>query len=204
MAKQRQSLEAHNKKKKVEEAQSQSNIYGSLFVLGIVLVGALALFFYLNREEALPPLSSTLNLNNIPDTSVIIESMGNEHLAPGEEPPLYNSNPPTSGKHNQRWVTPLQVYNQKLPDDMLIHNLEHGHVWLSYRDANDSEAIAVLTTLQRKFPDRVLVTLRPENPSRVAAAAWTRLLALDELDAEQLEAFIIRHNDNAPESIMGR
>jgi hypothetical protein len=38
----------------------------------------------------------------------------------------------------------------------------------------------------------------------VAAAAWTRLLSLDELDVAQLEAFIIRHSDNAPESIMGR
>jgi hypothetical protein len=203
MTRKRQSLEEH-KQKRHEEAQAQSNIYGSLFVLGIIIVAALAVFFYLNRDEPLPPISSNLDISTIADNSVGFESQGNNHLPTGAERDPYNSNPPTSGAHNERWVTPLQTYNQQLPDDMLIHNLEHGHIWLSYRDANDSDAIAVLSALQRQYPGRVVVTLRPENPTRVVAAAWTRLLTLDELDAEQLEAFIIRHNDNAPESIMGR
>jgi hypothetical protein len=211
MSRQRQSLSEHKrqeepkpKEKRMEAANTQSNIYGSLFILGVVVVAALALFFYLNREEALPELTSTLDLNSIADNSQSFADQGNEHIASTAPREPYNSNPPTSGPHNQQWVSPLQVYTQVWPDDMLIHNLEHGHIWLSYRDADDSDAIALLTALQRKYSDRVVVSYRPENPSRIAAAAWTRLLSLEELDAEQIEAFIVRYNDQAPESILGR
>lgn len=214
MSKKRQSLaefksqqggsESKEKRSDKELAQQQSNIFGSLFVLGVIIVAALAVFFYLNRDEPLPELTTTLDLNTIPDNSQAFANQGNQHIPSDAPRDPYNSNPPTSGNHNERWVTPLGVYNQQMPDDMLIHNLEHGQVWLSYRDSGDSEAIALLTAIQRKYSDRIVVSYRPENTSRIAAAAWTRLLTLEELDSDQIEAFIIRHSDNAPESIMGR
>jgi hypothetical protein len=211
MTRKRQSLAEYKrqedpkpKAKQIEEAKAQSNLYGGLFVLGVIVVAALAIYFYLNREAALPELTTNLDISSIPDNSEGFANQGNNHIASTEPREPYNSNPPTSGAHNPRWVTPLQVYTQEMPDDMLIHNLEHGHIWLSYRDADDTEAIALLRAFQRKYSDRVIVSYRPENPSRIAVAAWTRLLSLDELDEEQIEAFIIRYNNKAPESILGR
>jgi len=52
-------------------------------------------------------------------------------------------------------------------------------------------------------PDYVIVTHRPQNDTRIAAAAWGRLLALNEPDAGQLHAFIVRYRERAPENIPG-
>ena len=90
-----------------------------------------------------------------------------------------------------------------MPDENLIHNLEHGHIWLSYQDETDQEAIDVLTSIQRQFPRSIIVTHRPENDARIAVAAWTRILKLDEPDEEQILAFFKRYFDKAPESIPG-
>ena len=136
------------------------------------------------------------------DGSIIFESQGNRHLGSGEVwDGEYNSNPPTSGPHAPAWVRPLGVYEEVIPDIFLIHNLEHGHVWLSYRDVDDQEAIDVLTTLQEATPNWVVVTHRPENDSRIAVASWTRLLTLDEVDTEAIQTFIDNYRDMAPESV---
>ena len=201
MARQRQSLE----KKKAEEmrqAKVQSQFYGVLFMVGIVVVIGLGAYFFLTREQPLPELNPDFDVEAVEDNSVSYEMVGQQHI-PDTEPRDYNSNPPTSGPHNARWITPIGTFTEELNEYMLVHNLEHGHVWLSYRDADDEEAIAILRAIQEKYPDRVVVSYRPANDTRIAVAAWTRLLTLDELDSDQIEAFIVRYSDQAPESILG-
>jgi|GEM_PF-2161144 len=201
MARQRQTLDKSKKPTK-EQAQQQSQLYGILFVTGILIIAALAIYFFvIDVEQPLPELNADFDVASVPDNSVAYESAGRSHI-PDSQPREYNSNPPTSGNHNPRWITPIGTFTEELNEYMLVHNLEHGHVWLSYRDAGDTEAIALLRAIQEKYPDRTIVTYRPANDTRIAAAAWTRLLTLDELDSDQLEAFIVRWSDNAPESIM--
>ena len=201
MARQRQTLDK-KKAEEIRQAKVQSQLYGVLFMVGIVCVLALGIFFFLNREQALPELTADFDIESIEDNSVEFEMIGREHI-PDSEAREYNSNPPTSGAHNPRWVTPIGTFTEELSDTLLVHNLEHGHVWLSYRDADDQDAIAILRAIQEKYPDRVVVSYRPDNDARITAAAWTRLLTLDELDSEQIEAFIVRYSDQAPESILG-
>jgi hypothetical protein len=188
-------------KRKQTEQQSRQQIFMMLFFVGIVVVVGLVAYFLLNQEQPLPELAADFDFESVVDNSLGYEMVGRDHIA-SDVPRTYNSNPPTSGNHNAKWISPLGVYAQ-LPDDQLVHNLEHGHVWLSYRDAGDSEALALLTAIEEKYPDRIIVTYRPANDNRIAASAWTRLLVLDELDREQIEAFIIRYSDKAPESILG-
>ncbi|MAS35433.1 MAG: hypothetical protein CL610_15590 [Anaerolineaceae bacterium] len=168
-------------------------VIGGSILASVLIVAVIALNSALNR----PPELST----EIPDNSIAFPSQGTEHLEPGQQPPLYNSNPPTSGPHTQSIRT--GVYTEIVPDVSLIHNLEHGHVWLSYRDAGDQEAINVLTQVQQRFPGRVVVTNRPQNDGRVAAAAWSRLLTVDELNADELFNFVLRHGNRAPENVPG-
>lgn len=202
MARQRQSLEK-KKEEEIRQAKAQSQLYGVLFMVGIVVVVGLGAYFFITRDQPLPELNPDFDVESVEDNSVSYEMAGQQHI-PDSEPREYNSNPPTSGPHNARWITPIGTFTEELNDYMLVHNLEHGHVWLSYRDADDEEAIAILRAIQEKYPDRVVVSYRPANDSRIAAAAWTQLLTLDELDSDQLEAFIVRYSDQAPESILGR
>lgn len=56
--------------------------------------------------------------------------LGRDHV-PITEKVEYNSNPPTSGKHNPDWIR-AGVYETVKEDAYLIHSLEHGYVIMSY------------------------------------------------------------------------
>lgn len=187
-----------------QQQQSRSPVLGFLFFAGIIGIIAMAVYFFvIDNPEPLPELTADFDIEAVIDNSVAYEAIGREHI-PDSQEREYNSNPPTSGPHNARWVRPNGVYTTQYSDTLLIHNLEHGHVWLSYRDEGDTEAIAILRAVQEKYADRVIVTYRPENDNRIEVAAWTRLLSLNELDSDQIEAFIVRYSDQAPESILER
>lgn len=187
MARKKQRIKERKQAEKQQRKQQRMIIGG---VVGLLVV-ALALFLVLRPDP----------WADVPDNSVVFPSLGRDHIEVGDEHIAYNSNPPTSGPH--AGSIGLGIYTQQFPDENMIHNLEHGHIWLSYRDASDVEAIQLLTNIQQKYSNLVVVTYRPENDDRVVAAAWTRLLLLDELESDQIEAFITRFNNQSPESVPG-
>lgn len=162
-------------------------------VVAVIVVAVLSI-----RSNQVPDV----DISAVADNSVTFPILGQTHIPEGSPRPNYNSNPPTSGDHYV-YTIPAGVYDQTPPDENLVHNLEHGHIWLSYRDADDSETISTLSAIQSQFPRWVVVTYRPNNDSRIAAAAWGRLLSLEEPDEDQLLAFIMRYRNQAPESIPG-
>ncbi|MCY3946285.1 MAG: DUF3105 domain-containing protein [Anaerolineaceae bacterium] len=174
-----------------------SNRHRLLLFVGLVAGIALALVLFQVLQRDRP-----FNLAAIPDESQPVPIVGQVHIAPGAPPSRYNSNPPTSGDH---YPAPVRAafYEQQVPDAYLVHNLEHGQVWLSWRDEADREAIELFRQLHEQFAEWVVVSHRPENDRRLAAAAWGRLLKLDTPDRDALTAFIMRYRDKAPESVPG-
>ncbi|MFQ5795188.1 MAG: DUF3105 domain-containing protein, partial [Candidatus Bipolaricaulia bacterium] len=112
--------------------------------------------------------------------------LGANHVPEGTRI-TYNSNPPTSGAH---WPQPAQwdVYSFPLPDEQLVHNLEHGGIWISYKDI-DRETKSKLEAIARKYPQGVILTPRPENDRNIALASWGRLDKFDSFDEERIERF---------------
>lgn len=127
-----------------------------------------------------------------------IPEMGRTHIADGAEHEPYNSNPPTSGPH---YAAPAGAgfYETQIPDETLIHNLEHGHVWISYRDPGDAELKEKLKKLSQDNPWKLIITPRPENDSAIALAAWGRLLKLEIFDEKQINSFLKAFIDKGPE-----
>lgn len=111
----------------------------------------------------------------------------------------YNSNPPTSGSH---WPEPAAwgFYGYRLHDSQLVHNLEHGGIWISFKDV-DEQIQAKLKAIAGKYPQAVIVTQRPQNDSRIAVASWGRLATLDTLDEAFIERFIRANLNNSPEPL---
>lgn len=95
----------------------------------------------------------------------------------GSRRPAYNSNPPTSGPHYGT-PEPRGVYDKQLPDEELVHNLEHGYVWISYRPDAGPEIRKQLESFYR-FRNKVIVTPRRENEKLIALAAWGWLDTFD-------------------------
>ena len=131
-----------------------------------------------------------------------LESQGNFHLAEMTDPhEAYNSSPPTSGPH-MAWLTPGQIYDIQVPDEVQVHNLEDGHVNVQY-DCPEGcpELVVQLTDLVNEYladPDgRILMgpysgitdPVTGQN-HRIALTAWTRIDTFDEFDVERIRAFI--------------
>ena len=187
-------------KQRKEDQQKQSKNQRFIVIGAIVAAVVIFIAIVLYRFNSTP--LSDIDLSSIPDNSVAYESQGRDHIEVTTPHDPYNSNPPTSGPHAAAVRT--DVYHQELPDENLVHNLEHGHIWLSYRDSGDTEVIELFERIQSQFPSSVVVTYRPANDSRISVAAWTHLLKLEEPDEQQILAFISRYLDKGPESIPGR
>lgn len=142
-----------------------------------------------------------------PDMSVEYPNQGQEHIQINSQHPEYNSNPPTSGWHYAQPAR-LGFYDEELPDETLIHNLEHGEIWISYRPSIPD---AVKEQLREFFGPRVIVTKREKNDTDIAVAAWTHLDAfnlesgvLTEEKTARINAFIERWQNRGPERIVSR
>ncbi len=126
---------------------------------------------------------------------------GRQHIPPGEAHPAYNSNPPTSGWHDAR-TADWRYYREEVADERLIHNLEHGGIWISYKDIDD-ETRAKLEAFVPRYPGMIVVTPRAANDTPIALASWGRLQKLEAYDEAAIEAFIRANLNKSPEPIAG-
>lgn len=124
---------------------------------------------------------------------------GREHIAEGQAHAPYRTNPPTSGTH---YGQPAEwgVYDKELSDEQVVHNLEHGGIWISYKDMNEEE-LKTLKKIARTYPQSVIMTPRAKNDSRIALASWGRLQKLETVDVEQIRSFIKNNRNHSPEPL---
>lgn len=145
--------------------------------------------------------AATAGLGGQPRPAIIdYPDQGREHILPGAFHPPYNSNPPTSGWHFPQPAS-WGYYDDTLPDELLVHNLEHGGIWISYQRADDTEVIKQLVALTQRYRSKVIVTLRPKNESRLSVTAWTHVMQLDHYDQAAIVSFIRRFKDQGPELV---
>ena len=143
--------------------------------------------------------STTAGVAGQPQRNVVdYPEQGREHIFPGQQHPPYNSDPPTSGWHLPQ-PADWGYYNGDLPDELVVHNLEHGGIWISFKSADDTEVINKLVALSHRYRSKVIITLRPKNDSRIAVAAWTHLMKLDHYDEAAIVNFIDRFKNRGPE-----
>ncbi|MDA1334701.1 MAG: DUF3105 domain-containing protein [bacterium] len=132
------------------------------------------------------------------DFATFSPSEGRNHLDEGTDVD-YGTNPPTSGNH---WATPVLdgVYDRPQPDEGLVHSLEHGRVWISYKSTIPADIIEKLEKIGRSYP-RMIVTVRDENPTDITIAAWTRFDAfnVDEFSEARILDFQARYDETGPE-----
>ncbi len=169
-----------------------------------IIIGAIAIAFIgIGIALSIPDQKlSELKTNGDSSAEQIgqsFENLGREHIEPQVEPDTYNSNPPTSGDH---LANPADwgVYQNELPDKQLVHNLEHGGIWISYKDV-DQETKAKIEAIGKANPGSVIVTPRAANDSKIAVAAWTRLEKMESYDEAKILEFIKANKNKSPEPL---
>ncbi len=129
-------------------------------------------------------------------------SQGNAHIGLGDAHPPYNSTPATSGWHYPA-PAPWGLYEEPLPDEVLIHNLEHGGIGVHYNCPQGCADLVedMVAAIQSQPRTKILVSPYPAMPTRIALTAWNYLDAFDEFDEDRIVAFIEAHESspNAPE-----
>tara|TARA_A100001037_G_scaffold58660_1_gene50802 strand:+ start:408 stop:1085 length:678 start_codon:yes stop_codon:yes gene_type:complete len=122
----------------------------------------------------------------------------------------YSVVPATSGAH---WFGPTTAsgssaparwgrYTDILPDEVLIHNLEHGGIGFHYDcEVDCPDTIKALDDLIPRNPSMYIMSPYPGMPSKIAITAWRHHLYLDEVDEDQIRKFIDEYQNRAPESV---
>ena len=103
----------------------------------------------------------------------------------------YNTIPPTSGDH---WSQPASCgfYEQGLPDEQAVHNLEHGAIVISYNLSDPSDVDTLRRIVENidlskiwgvtRFYDKI-------EQGTVAVAAWSALDTMQGVDQGRIEKF---------------
>lgn len=134
------------------------------------------------------------------DYSKTYPILGRDHILNGSTV-SYNSNPPTSGDHYAS-PAPARFYDQELPDEQLVHNLEHGNIWIAYKPGLSEDVIKVLKNFSG---GNIVVAPRSKNDNDVALAAWGRLdtfnVGVSGIDTQRVQDFISRYQNRGPENV---
>lgn len=140
--------------------------------------------------------SARVDMSNL-DAVKEYPALTNKHLAPGEEL-AYPQSPPAGGDHAPYWLE-CGVYDEPVPDVNVVHDLEHGTVWLTYR-SDDVDAAGV-ERLAEQLPANGILSPYDDQEASVVITVWGRQLDLTGPDDPRIALFIAQFGagDTAPE-----
>ena len=139
-------------------------------------------------------------------------SQGEKHIAEGQKHEAYNSDPASSGPHyaDTSAPTPWGVYTQEVPDEVFLHNEEHGGVIVTYKPDLPADQLKKLRalfappySLKSFTPSKAVVTPRAKNTHAIELAGWTYTLNLDQYDETTIMKFYLQRVSKAPEPTAG-
>ena len=132
-----------------------------------------------------------------------------DHIDWGVRGSGYASDPPTSGQHySVPGQAPISwgLYNSPVPDEILIHNMEHGGIIAYYRPSSSPAEIEQLRQFimaQPGYPRGYIVAPRSSLPADITLTAWEYYLPVFQYNEAAMAAFINAHYDRGPETLDG-
>lgn len=163
-----------------------------LVTLGLLILGVVSFFAFLpNQPEA-----------SLPGTE--LADNGRKHVAQNAKQ-YGDGEPPASGEHAEplKW----NIYDQEVPDINIIHNLEHGGVYVSYRPDLPADQIAKIKNLfgapfSRKgfSPSKVIVAPRSADDAPIIMTSWNRQQKFEKFDEQAMYEYYFQNVGKSPEA----
>ena len=108
----------------------------------------------------------------------------------------YLTAPPAGGPHLGAWLN-CGFYTVPVLDELAVHSLEHGAVWVTYRSDVPAGALEELAALAGGEP-HLLVTPYEAQDSPLVLTAWARQLRLDSLEDSRFGSFLDTYLTDGP------
>ena len=154
--------------------------------------------------------SATTTSTTVPGELVFPASNvdGQAHVPRGTRVTTYRSDPPVSGPHwsDANAPIPWGVYPQVIPDEVLVHNLEHGGIVIHYRTSAGPEIAQPLTEFVQNQPGGTqgfILAPRSNLPATITMDAWGYYLPLFKMNEPLMRNFVSAHYDQGPEGLSG-
>nr|WP_156000726.1 DUF3105 domain-containing protein [Streptomonospora sp. PA3] len=162
---------------------------GALVLVLVLVGGGVAAYLLLGDSGGSTTAEGDLPGRVEPGDIEGVRTFDNLSAAHTEEYVPYDLHPPPGGKHHPVWQN-CGVYTEPLMPEHAVHSLEHGAVWISYKDDLPGDYAMTLQELYREG-DYLLIspghTLQREN---VVAVAWGKRLVVEEPDDPRLVEFL--------------
>ena len=164
-------------------SQARTSVKVIAIVAAVIVVSALLGALVLRPGRA-PDVAVPETIEGV----VSAEGQTQEHLA---APVAYQQIPPTGGTHNPNWQN-CGIYNQPISDELAVHSLEHGAVWLAYQPDLPPDKVEQLRRIARGRP-YVLLAPHMRITSPVVASAWGLQLALEDPADVRVAQFVAKY-----------
>jgi len=114
-------------------------------------------------------------------------------------PVTYSLTPPVGGQHNATWMN-CGIYDQPVPNERAVHNMEHGAIWITYQPSLPQTQVSRLRAFAQKqamlpsaegAPSRYMdLTPYPGLPSPIVISSWGFQLRVSSPDDPRLQQFV--------------
>jgi hypothetical protein len=105
-------------------------------------------------------------------------------------PLTYVTSPPVGGDHNPTWQNCMgDVYTEPIANEHAVHSLEHGAVWVTYKQGLAADQVAAL---QSKVQGQEYMLMSPIAglDKNVSLQVWGYQLKLDNANDKRIDEFI--------------
>ncbi len=105
-------------------------------------------------------------------------------------PLTYVTNPPVGGAHNALWQNCMgDVYPDQIANEHAVHSLEHGAVWVAYKQGLAADQVALL---QKRVQGQEFMLMSPIAglDKNISLQAWGYQLKVDDASDSRIDAFI--------------
>ena len=156
-------------------------LVAAVLVAVLVVAAAITLPFVLRDDE---PTSARDEQGPVDLSEVVVyDDLRTDHTGEDVE---YEMTPPAGGPHDPSWLE-CGAYDEPVRDENVVHDLEHGTVWITYDpDLSDDDVAA----LEARLPENGILSPYPGLPAPVVVTVWERQLLLDGADDPRLELFV--------------
>lgn len=102
----------------------------------------------------------------------------------------YVTSPPVGGAHNQTWQNCMgDVYTEPIANEHAVHSLEHGAVWVTYKQGLAADQVAIL---QKKVEGKDYMFMSPYAglDKNVSVQVWGYQYKTDDVNDKSIDDFI--------------